>query len=91
MIARALAVFAALLVVAAPVFGAQPHAAIDAALAKNQPQQLHDFLDFVALPDDAVVPADVAKNAAWLRAALIRSGMQAQLLENDAEPMVFAA
>jgi acetylornithine deacetylase/succinyl-diaminopimelate desuccinylase-like protein len=66
-------------------------AALDAALAKNQPQQLHDFLDFIALPDDAIVPADVAKNAEWLRAAFVRAGMQSQLLANDGKPMVFAA
>ena len=65
--------------------------AIDAALAKNQAQQLREYLEFVALPDDAIVPADVAKNAAWLQAAFTRAGLPAQFLENNGKPMVFAA
>ncbi len=70
---------------------AEVPAAFDAALAKNQPQQLRDFLEFLALPNDAIVPADVAKNADWAKAAFERAGLTAQLLENNGRPMVYAS
>lgn len=70
---------------------ADSKAAVDAALARNQAQQLRSFLEFISLPNDAIVAADVAKNAVWLQAAFVRAGLQSQLLENNGKPMVYAS
>ncbi len=49
-----------------------------------------DYLDFCALPSDAVVPADIERNAAWLVGALERAGLRARTLANGDKPMVYA-
>lgn len=49
-----------------------------------------EYLDFVALPNDAVVPADIQKNADWLEAAFRRRGFETQQLPNNGKPMLYA-
>lgn len=52
---------------------------------------MRDYFALLALPNDAIVPADVQKNADWLEAAFRRHGFSARQLANDGKPMVFAA
>lgn len=49
-----------------------------------------EWVELLALPNDATVPADIRKNAAWLVDAFARRGFQARELANDGKPMVFA-
>jgi acetylornithine deacetylase/succinyl-diaminopimelate desuccinylase-like protein len=49
-----------------------------------------EYLELLALPNDAVVPADVEKNAQWLERAFTKRGFSTRLLSNQGKPMVFA-
>jgi len=49
-----------------------------------------DYFDLLALPNDAIVPADVRKNVDWLEAAFRRRGFATRQLANDGKPMLFA-
>lgn len=57
---------------------------------KNAPAAYREYLEFLALPSDAIVPADIEKNVVWLIRALQRAGLQAKRLENGGRPMVYA-
>jgi acetylornithine deacetylase/succinyl-diaminopimelate desuccinylase-like protein len=51
---------------------------------------LPEFLELLAIPNVASEPADIQRNAAFLKAALERRGLRAQLLDNPAHrPLVF--
>ncbi len=52
---------------------------------------MHDYFALLALPNDAIVPADIQKNADWLEAAFRRRGFAVRQLANDGKPMLFAA
>ena len=52
---------------------------------------MRDYFALLALPNDAIVPADIQKNADWLEAAFRRHGFTARQLANNGKPMVFAA
>lgn len=62
----------------------RPPAAIDAATWR-------EYLAFCAMPSDAIVPADIQRNAAWLVDACARRALDARLLANGDVPMVYAA
>lgn len=49
-----------------------------------------EYLDFLSLPNDAIVPADIRKNVAFLETAFHKRGFTTQQLENDGKPMLFA-
>ena len=49
-----------------------------------------EYLRFLAMPSDAVVPADIQKNAAFLEDAFRKRGFEARQLDNQGKPMVFA-
>src|SRR5688572_6825171 len=52
---------------------------------------LPEFLELVAIPNVASEPADIRRNADFLKDALERRGFAAQLLDNPAQrPLVFA-
>jgi acetylornithine deacetylase/succinyl-diaminopimelate desuccinylase-like protein len=51
---------------------------------------LPEYLELLAIPNVASEPADIRRNAAFLRAALERRGFTAKLLDNPAQrPLVF--
>jgi acetylornithine deacetylase/succinyl-diaminopimelate desuccinylase-like protein len=51
---------------------------------------LPEFLEFLAIPDVADQPADIQRNAAFLKVALEKRGFRAQLLDNPAQrPLVY--
>ena len=49
-----------------------------------------EYLEFLSLPNDAVVAADVLKNAQWLEAAFRKRGFTTRLLPNAGKPLVYA-
>lgn len=98
----ALASFAAFVLAAgftaAPTCAADPARAADPVVAKldaaaqaGAATTWREYLEMLAIPDDAVVPADIQKNAAWMVAAFAKAGFTAQLLPNGDVPMVYAA
>ncbi len=51
---------------------------------------LPEFLELVALPNDASVPADIQKNVNWLEAAFRKRGFITTQLANNGKPMLAA-
>lgn len=49
-----------------------------------------EYLEFVSMPSDAAVPADIQKNTDWLEAAFRRRGFETRQLPNNGKPMLFA-
>nr|WP_315592371.1 M20/M25/M40 family metallo-hydrolase [uncultured Cupriavidus sp.] len=49
-----------------------------------------EWVDLLAIPNDATVPADIQKNVDWLVKAFGRRGFQARPLANGDKPMVYA-
>ncbi len=49
-----------------------------------------EYLEFLSLPSDAVVPADIQKNADFLERAFRKRGFTTRQLENKGKPMLFA-
>ncbi len=49
-----------------------------------------EFVDLLALPNDAVVPADIQKNVDWLDAAFKKRGFTTRQLPNGDKPMLLA-
>src|SRR5712691_6269923 len=50
----------------------------------------HEYLEFLSLPSDAVVPADIQKNTDWLEQAFRKRGFTTKQLDNKGKPMLFA-
>ncbi len=50
----------------------------------------HDYFELLALPNDAIAPADIRKNVDWLEAAFRKRGFTTQQLPNDGKPMLYA-
>lgn len=96
--ARMRAAVVASLAGAAIVAGFAP-AAGAATLDRDQLRQAADraaagsykeWVELLAIPNDATVPADIQKNADWLVKAFARRGFQARTLQNGDKPMVYA-
>jgi acetylornithine deacetylase/succinyl-diaminopimelate desuccinylase-like protein len=51
---------------------------------------LREYLELVALPNDAIVPADIQKNADWLEKAFAKRGFTVRQLPNNGKPMLYA-
>lgn len=54
--------------------------------AQDRGQVLNEFRDFLSIPNVAADPDGLKENAAWIRAALERRGVQTQLLEVPGAP-----
>src|SRR5437868_13593058 len=48
-----------------------------------------EWVELLALPNDATVAVDIQKNADWLVKAFARRGFQARELPNNGKPMVY--
>jgi acetylornithine deacetylase/succinyl-diaminopimelate desuccinylase-like protein len=59
-------------------------------IEKHAQASFREFFEFLQLPNDAIVPADIQKNADWLEAAFRRRGFSTRQLPNDGKPLVFA-
>ena len=85
---RALAV---LIVLSLHAGGATSQDQVTPALATRAAQaSLPEYLELVGLPSDAIVPADIQKNADWLERAFVRRGFIARQLPNNGKPMLYA-
>ena len=49
-----------------------------------------EYLDLLAIPNDAIVPADIQKNTDWLEQAFKKRGFTTRQLANDGKPMLYA-
>jgi acetylornithine deacetylase/succinyl-diaminopimelate desuccinylase-like protein len=50
----------------------------------------NEYLEFLKMPSDAVVPSDIQKNAAFLERAFTQRGFNTRQLANNGKPLVFA-
>ena len=64
--------------------------ATDALILKAAQASFAEYFDLLALPNDAVVPADIQKNTDWLKQAFAKRGFKTQQLPNDGKPLLFA-
>jgi acetylornithine deacetylase/succinyl-diaminopimelate desuccinylase-like protein len=69
---------------------AQSRAPSDAQLQAAAQASFPELFELLALPNDAIVPADIRRNADWLQRAFERRGFAARQLPNDGKPMLFA-
>jgi acetylornithine deacetylase/succinyl-diaminopimelate desuccinylase-like protein len=73
---------------AAPPAGGDP---LPPALAETLAQAtLREYLDLVALPNDAIKPADLQRNVDFLARAFTRRGFTTTALDNAGKPLLFA-
>jgi acetylornithine deacetylase/succinyl-diaminopimelate desuccinylase-like protein len=80
-------IFVLALLAAAPLHAG----ARDDTVADATQRNLAEFLELLAIPDVADIPADIQRNAAFLKAAFTKRGFEAKLLDNPAKrPLVFA-
>ena len=49
-----------------------------------------EYLEFLSLPNDAIVPADIQKNVDWLERAFRKRRFVVKQLENKGKPMLYA-
>jgi acetylornithine deacetylase/succinyl-diaminopimelate desuccinylase-like protein len=61
-----------------------------ALIQKNAQANFREFFEFLALPNDATVPADIQKNADWLESAFRKRGFATRQLPNNGKPLVYA-
>src|SRR4051794_34639161 len=61
-----------------------------AAAAQYSQATFRDYLELLALPNDAIATADIRKNVDWLEAAFRKRGFTTTQLSNDGKPMLFA-
>ena len=61
-----------------------------AATARAAQASLPEYLELVALPNDAIVPADIQKNTDWLERAFAKRGFTTRQLPNNGKPMLYA-
>ena len=71
---------------------AQPSALLDEQnIRKAAVASFPEFLEFLALPNDAQVPGDdMRRNAQWLVPALKTRGFEVRTVENNGRPILFA-
>src|SRR5258706_14613315 len=61
-----------------------------AQLLKSTQGSFKEYFELLAMPNDAVVPADIVRNAAWLEAAFAKRGFVTRQLPNAGKPLVSA-
>lgn len=59
-------------------------------LDREMPEVIERHRAFVSLPNDAHYPADMVKNAAWLKQSFEQRGLKVQILEAGPVPVVLA-
>jgi acetylornithine deacetylase/succinyl-diaminopimelate desuccinylase-like protein len=70
--------------------GADGQAVTPALVQKTAQANFQEFFDMLALPNDAIVAADIQKNADWLETAFRKRGFTTRPLENHGKPIVYA-
>ena len=85
-----LAIGAALVASVSASFSANAAELSAASAAQHAQANFREYFDLLALPNDAIVPADVRKNVEFLEASFRKRGFTTQQLANDGKPMLFA-
>src|SRR5258708_22280544 len=62
----------------------------DQVVLKSTQASFKEYFELLSMPNDAIVPADIVKNAVWLDAAFARRGVRTRRLPNSAEPLRYA-
>lgn len=57
---------------------------------KSTQASFKEYFELLSMPNDAIVPADIVKNAVWLEAAFAKRGFVTRQLANDGKPLVYA-
>jgi acetylornithine deacetylase/succinyl-diaminopimelate desuccinylase-like protein len=78
-----------LLVLSSPVF-AQTGLDTPATLTKISQGSFKEYLEFLSLPSDSIVPADIQKNADFIERAFRKRGFSTKQLANNGKPMLYA-
>jgi len=74
----------------AALSGKAQASATDTLILKAAQVSFAEYFELLALPNDAVVPADIQKNTDWLAQAFARRGFKTQQLPNNGKPLLFA-
>mgnify|MGYP001287822467 FL=1 len=69
---------------------APPVAPLPQAMSAAARASLPEFVELLALPNDAINANDIRKNIAWLEAAFRKRGFETRQLANDGKPLLFA-
>ena len=69
---------------------AQSDAITPALIEQAAKANFPEFFEMLALPNDAIIPEDIRKNADWLEAAFRKRGFATRQLPNDGKPLVYA-
>ena len=59
-------------------------------IQKTAQRNFPEFFELLSMPNDAIVPADIQKNADWLESAFRKRGFITRQLPNGGKPLVFA-
>src|SRR5260370_31590265 len=62
----------------------------DQVVLKSTHASFKEYFELLSMPNDAIVPADIVKNAVWLDAAFARRGFVTRQLPNARKPRVYA-
>lgn len=75
---------------AAGLMGAATAAPLDDAARQAARSSLREWVEVLALPNDATVAADIQKNVAWFAQAFAQRGFEVRELANGDKPMLLA-
>jgi acetylornithine deacetylase/succinyl-diaminopimelate desuccinylase-like protein len=78
------------LLLALPAFAFAQEPLSTQAAQKLAQGTFREYLELLAMPNDAVVPADIQGNVDWLERAFRKRGFTTQQLENKGKPMLYA-
>src|SRR5260370_39509015 len=62
----------------------------DQVVLKSTQASFKEYFELLSMPNDAIVPADIVKNAVWLDAAFARRGIVTRRLPHPGQPQVHA-
>src|SRR5260370_21446893 len=62
----------------------------DQVVLKSTHASFKEYFELLSMPNDAIVPADIVKNAVWLDAAFARRGFLTRQLPNARKPLLYA-
>jgi hypothetical protein len=77
-------------IVLLPFWGIAQNSGTNNLIAKQMFQAITELRDFVAIPKDAVNPADIKKNIEWSHKAFVKRGFKTSLVVNGDLPIFVA-
>ncbi|MHA7128791.1 M20/M25/M40 family metallo-hydrolase [Algoriphagus namhaensis] len=85
-----LAAFFALLLLSLPGYAQWDRERIEQLAKKQMPGSIMEFREFLSIPNNGKIPADIDANVAWVQDALAKRGFPSQVLIEDGVKHVFA-